>query len=193
LKKERPSEDVDQNVRSLGNADRDDRPNLDKRQAPAKVGQRRDAPQDYTILSVSPEVAHTDAPTLIVISFSPIDPEFAFVRFGDVAVAGYVGSEDGKLRCNSPLHRNGAVKLSISKDGVHFFGSADFAFVGTGRRSRQWLWGLGVMAGLVGVYIVVKRRRRRRKRAKKKSAGVSQKDPTGKVNGATHRQPVGTL
>jgi hypothetical protein len=112
---------------------------------PKTAGHRK----NYKILNVDPNWAFVNTESEIAIVFSPIEKDFKFCKFGDIIVPGNVSVEDGKLRCKSPKHKEGRLKLAIGKDRSAFFGSADFSII---PNRKRWIWillfGLALVAFL---------------------------------------------
>jgi hypothetical protein len=113
------------------------------------------------IVSVSPQWVPADADTEIEVQihFAPFDPDYKFCRFGALIVPGAVSLADQRLRCSVPKGKAGNVRLSISKDGVDFFGNADFAYVAKSNSLGWWIF-TALCVGFMVVFIVVKRRGR---------------------------------
>jgi hypothetical protein len=82
---------------------------------------------NFRIISVIPPSASSYGGDEIAIVFEPDNLRFSSCRFGNVIVHG-VMRDDHQLYCRAPEHQPGIVDLAVSKDGMEFFGSAEFKF-----------------------------------------------------------------
>jgi hypothetical protein len=128
-----------------------------------------------------------DGECVVAVQFSPENARMGFCKFGDVIVRGSLKS-DMRLHCKAPIHQPGQVNVSISRDGLQFFGVAVFTFERKGWLSL-WIIGVAVAVtvGLVGSAWVRKRATPKKRRRTKWQPLVGKREKTPVVS---RRQPL---
>jgi hypothetical protein len=116
------------------------------------VGERASllASAEFRILAVTPNWTNAGIQREIDIRFTPQSSDVKFCRFGALVLRGVL-RQDGRLRCKTPDHAPGAVRLSISRDGTVFSDEVTFTY----RPRRVSLMPFVVIGGAIGLAIAI--------------------------------------
>jgi hypothetical protein len=177
--------DDDEDKREVAKSDHEQ----DTANRPAPDEEPNQPPEEpLSIGGILPRYCMFDSECVVAVQFSPENARVSFCKFGNVIVRGSVKS-DLRLYCKAPMHQAGRVNLSISRDGLQFFGAAVFTFE---RKGWLSLWIIGgavaIIFGLVAGACLRKRaapKKRRRKASRPGLAGKGEKAPV-----VTRRQPL---
>ena len=150
-----------------------------------------------TITSVSRRSCRGRERADIAISVRPsVTSGAAFCKFGDTVVKGRI-TNDHLLHCKAPEHEPGVVRLSVSFDGRHFFGSVRFEFTKDSLINWDYIFvpfGIAIMVIILLIVFALcsDTKPTKRHRRKRKPASISQKEPRSHAS-VTRRNPTAFL